>query len=164
MSVRLRSSAPRCRRSSRACARRAPGLAPGAPETRRRRDHVQRPPGGHGRRGHVPSRLRDGPRRDCLETGDEPLQERAMPELGEDQEPGLRAAVTRESSLDRARSAAYDIAFFIALLSTGLALGGALAHLFELPNKIDLPRERAQSLVNHGCPACGLLDKPVAQE
>src|SRR5215203_1102198 len=40
-----------------------------------------------------------------------------------------------------ARSAAYDIAFFIALLSTGLALGGALAHLFELPNKIDLPRE-----------------------
>src|SRR5829696_8346680 len=43
--------------------------------------------------------------------------------------------------MDRARSAAYDIAFFIALLSTGLALGGALAHLFELPNKIDLPRE-----------------------
>ena len=43
--------------------------------------------------------------------------------------------------MDRARSAAYDIAFFIALFSTGLALGAALAHLFELPNKIDLPLE-----------------------
>ena len=43
--------------------------------------------------------------------------------------------------MHRARAAAYDIAFFIALLSTGLALGGALAHLFELPNKIDLPLE-----------------------
>jgi Domain of unknown function (DUF1772) len=32
-----------------------------------------------------------------------------------------------------------DIAFSIALLATGLALGGALAHLFELPNKIGLP-------------------------
>ena len=29
---------------------------------------------------------------------------------------------------------------FIALLSTAIALGGALAHLFELPNKIGLPR------------------------
>src|SRR5829696_3810605 len=43
--------------------------------------------------------------------------------------------------MHRARAAVYDIAFFIALLSTGLALGGALAHLFELPNKIDLPLE-----------------------
>ena len=43
--------------------------------------------------------------------------------------------------MHRARAAAYDVAFFIALLSTGLALGGALAHLFELPNKINLPRE-----------------------
>ena len=43
--------------------------------------------------------------------------------------------------MHRARTAAYDVAFFIALLSTGLALGGALAHLFELPNKINLPRE-----------------------
>ncbi|HCK81344.1 MAG TPA: DUF1772 domain-containing protein [Candidatus Competibacteraceae bacterium] len=31
--------------------------------------------------------------------------------------------------------------FFVALLATALALGDALAHLFELPNKIDLPRE-----------------------
>jgi hypothetical protein len=36
---------------------------------------------------------------------------------------------------------AYDVAFFVALLSTALALGGALAHLFELPNKLSLPRE-----------------------
>jgi hypothetical protein len=34
------------------------------------------------------------------------------------------------------------LAFFLALLSTAIALGGALAHLFELPNKISLPRER----------------------
>jgi len=36
------------------------------------------------------------------------------------------------------RSLSYDIAFFIALLATAIALGGALAHLFELPNKIGL--------------------------
>ena len=34
-----------------------------------------------------------------------------------------------------------DIVFFVALLSTALALGGALAHLFELPTKMSLPRE-----------------------
>jgi hypothetical protein len=38
-------------------------------------------------------------------------------------------------------SAAYDVVFFIALLSTAVALGGALAHLFELPNKVGLPRD-----------------------
>jgi hypothetical protein len=36
-------------------------------------------------------------------------------------------------------SIAYDIIFFIALLSTALALGAALAHALELPNKINLP-------------------------
>jgi hypothetical protein len=35
----------------------------------------------------------------------------------------------------------YDAAFFVALLATALALGPALAHVLELPNKIDLPRE-----------------------
>jgi hypothetical protein len=33
------------------------------------------------------------------------------------------------------------LAFFLALLATAVALGGALAHLFELPNKIGLPRD-----------------------
>jgi hypothetical protein len=33
-----------------------------------------------------------------------------------------------------------DIAFFVALMATALALGGALAHALELPNKIGLPR------------------------
>lgn len=32
-----------------------------------------------------------------------------------------------------------EIAFFVALLATALALGAALAHVFELPNKIGLP-------------------------
>lgn len=36
---------------------------------------------------------------------------------------------------------ALRIAFFVALLSTALALGGGLAHLYELPNKIAIPRE-----------------------
>lgn len=36
---------------------------------------------------------------------------------------------------------AFEAAFFFALLSTAVALGGALAHLFELPNKIDLDRD-----------------------
>ena len=34
-----------------------------------------------------------------------------------------------------------NIAFFIALLATALALGAALAHAFELPNKIGMSRE-----------------------
>ncbi len=34
-----------------------------------------------------------------------------------------------------------DIAFFVALLSTALALGAALAHALELPNKFALGRE-----------------------
>jgi hypothetical protein len=34
-----------------------------------------------------------------------------------------------------------DIAFFVALMATALALGGALAHAFALPNKIGLSRE-----------------------
>ena len=33
------------------------------------------------------------------------------------------------------------IAFFVALLASALVLGPALAHLLELPNKIDLPRD-----------------------
>ena len=33
----------------------------------------------------------------------------------------------------------YEIVFFLALLATALALGGALAHALELPNKIGLP-------------------------
>jgi hypothetical protein len=35
----------------------------------------------------------------------------------------------------------YDVLFFLAMIATALALGGALAHAFELPNKIGLPRE-----------------------
>lgn len=35
----------------------------------------------------------------------------------------------------------YDVAFFAALMSTAVALGASLAHLFELPNKIDLGRD-----------------------
>ena len=36
----------------------------------------------------------------------------------------------------------HDVALFIALMSTALALGGALAHVLELPNKIGLPRDQ----------------------
>ena len=39
------------------------------------------------------------------------------------------------------RSRTYDILFFVAMLASATALGGALAHLFELPNKIGLPQE-----------------------
>jgi hypothetical protein len=39
------------------------------------------------------------------------------------------------------RSFAGDAAFFVALLATSFALGGALAHAFELPNKIGLGRD-----------------------
>ena len=36
---------------------------------------------------------------------------------------------------------AYNAVFFIALLATALALGAAMAHALELPNKIGLPRD-----------------------
>ena len=39
------------------------------------------------------------------------------------------------------RRLAYDIAFFVALLATALAMGAALAHALELPNKIRLDRD-----------------------
>lgn len=38
-------------------------------------------------------------------------------------------------------SRSVNIAFFVALLASALALGPALAHLFELPNKIGLSRD-----------------------
>ncbi|APF37721.1 DUF1772 domain-containing protein [Chelatococcus daeguensis] len=34
---------------------------------------------------------------------------------------------------------AHDVVFFVAMLATALALGPAMAHLLELPNKIGLP-------------------------
>ncbi len=43
---------------------------------------------------------------------------------------------------DIRRPMLYDAAFFVALLSSALALGGAVAHLLELSNKIDLPRDQ----------------------
>jgi hypothetical protein len=39
-------------------------------------------------------------------------------------------------------SISYDVVFFIALLATALALGAALAHALELPNKISLPERQ----------------------
>lgn len=41
----------------------------------------------------------------------------------------------------RAHPILYDAVLFVALLATALALAGASAHAFELPNKIDLPRD-----------------------
>jgi len=38
-------------------------------------------------------------------------------------------------------SIGYDAIFFIALLATALALGAALAHALELPNKINLAKD-----------------------
>ena len=39
------------------------------------------------------------------------------------------------------RSIGYDIVLFLALLATALALGAALAHALELPNKIGMSRD-----------------------
>jgi len=38
------------------------------------------------------------------------------------------------------RRSGYDLALFVALLSTATAMGPAFAHLLELPNKIDLAK------------------------
>ncbi len=39
------------------------------------------------------------------------------------------------------RSILRDTAFFVALVATAMALGGALAHAYALPNKIDMARD-----------------------
>lgn len=41
----------------------------------------------------------------------------------------------------RRHTAGYDVLFFITILATVIALGGALAHLFEMPRKMMLSRE-----------------------
>jgi hypothetical protein len=46
-----------------------------------------------------------------------------------------------QDNRNSAYSTFYYIVFFVAMLATAVALGGALAHAFELPNKIDLPRD-----------------------
>ncbi len=43
--------------------------------------------------------------------------------------------------IDTTRNVRRKSAFFVALFATALALGGALAHLLELPNKIHMPAE-----------------------
>ncbi len=43
--------------------------------------------------------------------------------------------------MPRSSSTAGDVAFFVALFATALALGAALAHALELINKVDLPRD-----------------------
>lgn len=45
------------------------------------------------------------------------------------------------SDIESSAQTARNVAFFIALMATAVALGGALAHALELPNKIGLPRE-----------------------
>jgi hypothetical protein len=42
---------------------------------------------------------------------------------------------------DTTAHTAQSIALFVAVVATGLALGGALAHLYELPNQIGISRE-----------------------
>jgi hypothetical protein len=45
----------------------------------------------------------------------------------------------KEAPMPVRHSIAYEVILFIALLATALALGAALAHALELPNKINLP-------------------------
>ncbi|MEQ1868129.1 MAG: DUF1772 domain-containing protein [Alphaproteobacteria bacterium] len=47
----------------------------------------------------------------------------------------------RPAFIELTHSTAYEILFFVALLATALALGAALAHALELPNKIGLPKD-----------------------
>lgn len=50
--------------------------------------------------------------------------------------------VSRSTAQPGVRDRILGGVFFIALLATAIALGGALAHLFELPNKIALSRDQ----------------------
>jgi len=53
----------------------------------------------------------------------------------------MNATIHQHAGNGLAHSTAYEIAFFLALLTTALALGAAVAHALELPNKIGLPRD-----------------------
>src|SRR5215467_740538 len=58
---------------------------------------------------------------------------------------GTSRATGCRTSWDLVREAlrvAYRIVFFVALLATAIALGGVLAHVLELPNKISLPADQ----------------------
>ncbi|MGE0700917.1 MAG: hypothetical protein AB7O57_17605, partial [Hyphomicrobiaceae bacterium] len=52
------------------------------------------------------------------------------------------ADITSERRVPYRGGRALDLALFLAIMSTAVALGGALAHLLELPGKIALDRER----------------------
>src|SRR5215467_6945330 len=49
--------------------------------------------------------------------------------------------IWKEAPMTVRHSISYDVVFFIALLATALALGAALAHALELPNKINLAKD-----------------------
>jgi hypothetical protein len=55
----------------------------------------------------------------------------------------ITASVTNSSKddLTGTKRSPQSIALFVAMVATGLALGGWLSHLYELPNKIDISRE-----------------------
>jgi hypothetical protein len=41
----------------------------------------------------------------------------------------------------RRHSSGYDLLFFIAIIASVIALGGGLAHVYELPRKLTLSRD-----------------------
>jgi hypothetical protein len=49
--------------------------------------------------------------------------------------------LSRNPPFGRASSLISEVVLFVALLATALALGAALAHALELPNKMGLPRD-----------------------
>jgi len=49
--------------------------------------------------------------------------------------------LSRDPPFDRTNSPISEVVFFVALLATALALGAALAHALELPNKMGLSRD-----------------------
>src|SRR5262252_7496416 len=51
------------------------------------------------------------------------------------------ATLSEGPAMPPRHSIIYDVIFFIALLATALALGAALAHALELPNKINLAKD-----------------------
>jgi hypothetical protein len=55
----------------------------------------------------------------------------------------ITASVTSSSKddLTGTKRSPQSIALFVAMVATGLALGGSLSHLYELPKKIDISRE-----------------------
>ena len=78
----------------------------------------------------------------------------------------ITASVTSSSKddLTGTKRSPQSIALFVAMVATGLALGGWLSHLYELPNKIDHEQHAQMLQQKFGIDPGKLAEKAIEKE